>query len=60
MANNNEPLPKVDRRGNTILVPIGFVVVFIVLAALMLMRISPQGAPPPPLGETAAKIPGPK
>jgi hypothetical protein len=58
--NNRSDLPKVDRRGTSILVPIGVAIVFIALSALMLMRNSPQGTPPPPLGETAAKIPGPK
>jgi hypothetical protein len=59
MATHKKPvtdLPKVDRRGSTILVPIGIRAVFAVLAVLMLMRNSWDGTPPPPLGETAAKI----
>jgi hypothetical protein len=61
MADNNRPdVPKVDRRGTSIFVPIGIAVVFVALAVLMLVRNSPQGTPPPPLGESAAKTPGPK
>jgi hypothetical protein len=59
MANNNNELPKVDRRGTSILVPIGIVVVFITLASLMLMRNSPQGTPPAK-DETAVQVPAPK
>jgi hypothetical protein len=60
MGNNNNELPKVDRRGTSILVPIGIVVVFITLAALILMRNSPQGTPPPAKDQTAVKVPAPK
>jgi hypothetical protein len=42
-------LPKADRRGTTFLVPIGIAVVFVVLAALMLVRnTSPDDRAPPP------------
>jgi hypothetical protein len=43
-------LPKADRRGNTVLVPIGIAIVFVILAALMLLRNNP-GDRAPPRGE---------
>ena len=40
-------MPKVDRRGTTILVPLGISVVLIVIAGLMLMRDSGDAPPVP-------------
>ena len=47
---NNDNLPKVDKRGTTIVVPIGIVAVFVVLVGLMMMRTeetAPTPSPPP-------------
>jgi hypothetical protein len=35
---DNDNIPKVDRRGTTVLVPLGMAAVFLVLAVLMMMR----------------------
>ena len=51
MANDNN-LPKVDRRGTTVLVPLGFVAVFVVLVALMMLRTEETAPTPPPPGTT--------
>jgi hypothetical protein len=40
MEKPSSELPKVDRRGTTILVPIGIGLVFVMLASLMLLRNS--------------------
>jgi hypothetical protein len=51
-----EQIPKVDRRGNTILVPIGIGAVFIVLVVLMSLRMeSTAPTRPPPPGTTQNK-----
>jgi hypothetical protein len=44
---NDEAFPKVDRRGTTILVPIGLVIVCAVMVALV---IWPKGQVAPPQG----------
>jgi hypothetical protein len=47
---DNDNIPKADRRGNTVLVPLGMAAVFIVLAVLMMMRTeetAPTPQPPP-------------
>ena len=41
-----DKIPKADRRGNTIFVPLGLAIVFVVLACLMLIRGSPDGKAP--------------
>ena len=45
---NNDNIPKVDRRGSTVLVPLGFAAVFVLLAGLMLMRTESTAPTPPP------------
>ena len=45
---NNDNIPKVDRRGSTVLVPLGFAAVFVLLAGLMLMRTERTAPTPPP------------
>jgi hypothetical protein len=62
MANRNDngpnvDVPKVDRRGTSILVPLGISIVFIVLAALMLVRDSDHAAPVPTPGGGAVTQP---
>jgi hypothetical protein len=53
---DNDSLPKVDKRGTTILVPLGMVAVFVVLAVLMLMRTEETApTPPPPSGVSQTK-----
>lgn len=47
MTNDNN-LPKVDRRGTTVLVPLGFVAVFAVLVVLMMLRTEETAPTPPP------------
>ena len=44
---NNSNLRKADWRGNSLLVPLGLSVVFVVLAALMIFRNSDDVAPVP-------------
>lgn len=47
---DNDNIPKVDKHGTTILVPIGIVAVFVVLVGLMMLRTeetAPTPAPPP-------------
>jgi hypothetical protein len=51
-----DEIPKADRRGNTILVPIGIGAVFAVLVVLMFMRMdSTAPTPPPPSSTTQSK-----
>jgi hypothetical protein len=45
---DNDNIPRVDRRGSTVLVPLGFTVVFVLLAGLMLMRTESTAPTPPP------------
>ncbi len=45
---DNDNIPKVDRRGSTVLVPLGFAAVFVLLAGLMLMRTERTAPTPPP------------
>jgi hypothetical protein len=53
---DNDNIPKVDRRGNTVLVPLGMAAVFIVLAVLMMMRTEETApTPPPPPGAAQPK-----
>ena len=57
MADNNI-IPKADKHGNTVLVPIGIVAVFLVLIALMFMRTeetAPTPAPPPGSSQPTSK-----
>ena len=46
MADND--IPKVDRGGTTFLVPLGFTIVFVLLAALMFLRTESTAPTPPP------------
>ena len=46
MADND--IPKVDRGGTTFLVPLGFTIVFVLLAGLMFMRTESTAPTPPP------------
>ena len=50
--NDNDSLPKVDRRGNTLLVPLGFAAVFLILVGLMFMRTEDTAPTPPPPSQT--------
>jgi hypothetical protein len=50
MADNDNIIPKADRHGNTMLVPIGIVAVFAILIALMFMRTEETAPTPPPPG----------
>jgi hypothetical protein len=45
---DKDNIPKVDRRGTTFLVPLGFTIVFVLLAGLMLMRTESASPTPPP------------
>ncbi len=45
---DKDNIPKVDRRGTTFLVPLGFTIVFVLLAGLMLMRTESAAPTPPP------------
>jgi hypothetical protein len=45
---DNDNIPRVDWRGSTVLVPLGFTVVFVLLAGLMLMRTESTATTPPP------------
>lgn len=58
--NSQQNLPKVDRRGTSVLVPLGIGAVFVVIVVFMLMRNSMEGTPPPPIGETATQPSGAK
>ena len=59
MANDDKGIPKADRRGSTILVPIGISLVLIVLAALMLARDSDDVSPIPSSSGGAITQPAP-
>ena len=45
---DNDNIPKVDKRGTTMLVPLGIGAVFLVLAVLMMMRTEETSPTPPP------------
>jgi hypothetical protein len=45
---DNDNLPRVDRRGTTVLVPLGIAAVFIAIVALMLLRTEQTAPTPPP------------
>ena len=45
---DNDNIPKVDRGGTTFLVPLGFTIVFVLLAALMFLRTESTAPTPPP------------
>ena len=59
MTNDDNGLPKADRRGTTILVPIGIGAVLVVLAALMLVRDSDDAPPTPTASGGAITQPAP-
>jgi hypothetical protein len=59
MANDDKTIPKADRRGSTILVPLGISLVLIVLAALMLVRDSDDTPPTPSSSGGAITQPAP-
>ena len=59
MANDDKGIPKADRRGSTILVPLGLGLVLIVLAALMLVRDSDDAPPTPTSSGGAITQPAP-
>ncbi len=53
---DNDNVPKVDRRGTTVLVPLGMAAVFVVLAVLMMLRTEETApTPPPPPGTSQSK-----
>jgi hypothetical protein len=58
MANDDKGVPKADRRGSTILVPLGVSLV-IVIAALMLVRDSDDAPPAPTSSGGAITQPAP-
>jgi hypothetical protein len=51
---DNDNIPRVDRRGSTVLVPLGFTVVFVLLAGLMLMRTESTAPPPPATSQSTS------
>jgi hypothetical protein len=59
MANDDKGLPKADRRGSTVLVPLGISLVLIVIAALMLVRDSDDAPSTPSSSGGAITQPAP-
>jgi hypothetical protein len=47
MADSRDPLPDADRKGNSMLVPVGIVVICGIIVGLMLMRMGSDSSPPP-------------